>query len=169
MPPTELERTLEATLKTHPTARDLRDGLVSYYLVVGRPFIMRGLSHLGTSPDESLVRRLLLSRVRLLWQGLSSPWESPSLADLTALRDRIDRHVGRPADVVGTRVPALLDELALAAAVTDRLKTRPRPTIVVRKLRVIEGGGDVSAPRGRLQLVAPAATPPAMAGEAEPA
>jgi hypothetical protein len=169
MPPNELERTLEAMLKTRPTARDLRDGLVSYYLVVGRPFILRGLSHLGTAPEESLVRRLLLSRVRLLWQGLSSPWESPTLGDLTTLRDRIDRHVGRPADLVGTRVLALMDELGLAAAVTERLRTRPRPPIVVRRLRVIEGGGDLSEPRGRLQLVAPPAPAAALAGEAEPA
>ncbi len=170
MPPTDLERTLEAMLKTRPTARDLRDGLVTYYLVVGRPFILRGLSHLGTAPDESLIRRLLLSRARLLWQGLSSSWESPSLGDLTTLRDRIDRHIGRPADLVGTRTLALLDELALAAAVTERMKTRPRPPIVVRRLRIIEGGGDVSEPRGRLQLVAPPPPTPAMeSGEAEPA
>ncbi|MFM2151674.1 MAG: hypothetical protein RL199_109 [Pseudomonadota bacterium] len=168
MPPTELERTLEAMLKARPTPRDLRDGLVSYFLVVGRPFVLRGLSHLQAVPDESLVRRLLLSRARLLWQGLSSPWESPSLADLTTLRDRIDRHVGRPAELVGTRTLALLDELALAAAVTERLKTRPRPPIVVRRLRVIEGGGDVSAPRGRLQLVAHTLEP-VREGEAEPA
>jgi hypothetical protein len=168
MPPSELERTLEAMLKTRPTARDLRDGLVSYYLVVGRPFILRGLSHLGTVPEETLVRRLLLSRVRLLWQGLSSPWESPSLADLTILRDRIDQHVGRPGDIVGPRTLALLDELALATAVTDRLKSR-KPPIVVRKLRVIEGGGELSEPRGRLQLLPPPMAPQAMKGEAEPA
>lgn len=153
----ELELTIEATLATNrPRARDLRDVLVDYFLAVGRPFMEKGLEHTHPDADERLVRRLLLVRLGSLWRDLGTRWDDPSVADLAVFRRRIDAYACvRPDDESLARARRLIDSLQLAVTVTERLLglTRPAPA---RRLMLIDGGGERTEPRGRLELVRPA-------------
>jgi len=151
----ELEITLEAALAvTRPTARDVRDALVDYYTAVARPFILRGLAHTSPQPDEGLVRRLLMLRLGVLWNDLGSPWDSPALEDLRIFRRRIDQYACAGPDARYDKARRLIDQLVIAAAIGEHVKlVRERPPI--RKFMLIRGGGRVTAPCGRLKLVAP--------------
>lgn len=147
-----LERMLVEWLATRrPRPRDLRDALRGYLSIVAGPSIRRSLAHTSLQPDEALVVRLAAARMRGLWVGSSSPWEAPACADLTALRQRIDRQYPPPADGRLDRIRSLLSDLAVAAVVTERLAALRRP--LARGLQLIDGGGETSAPAGRLHVV----------------
>ena len=148
----ELEITLEAALAvTRPTPRDVRDALVDYYATVARPFILKGLAHTQPNADEPVVRRMLMLRLGTLWNDLGSPWDNPSLEDLRLFRERIDRYacVRENEQLLKTR--RLIDDLMLAAAVSERVRTLKQGHMP--KLELIDGGGEVSEPRGQLRLV----------------
>jgi hypothetical protein len=149
----ELEITIEATLAaSRPTTRDLRDALVDYFVLVTRPFIEKGLAHTHPDADEGLIRRLLLSRLSALWRGLPSKWEAPRIEDLLAFRLRIERYACVRPDERMERARRLLDDLALAATIADKLRNVKQKS-PVRKLKLISGGGEVTEPRGRLAIV----------------
>lgn len=160
----ELEILLEATLAVNrPSARDLRDALVDYFVLVGRPFVEKGLAYTHPNADEGLVRRILLTRLGLLWSGRCSPcspWEDPAVQDLVVLRRRIEQYACVCPAGHTPRLKKLLDDLVLAATISERaqaLARLPRR----RRLKLLAGGGEVSAPRGRLALVRPPALPEA--------
>jgi hypothetical protein len=154
----ELEITLEAALAvTRPSPRDVRDALVDYYATVARPFIQKGLSHTQPLADESVIRRMLMLRLGTLWNDLGSPWDNPSLEDLRVFRERIDRYACVRDDERLLKTRRLIDDLMLAAAVSERVRAlkagRASP-----KLEVIDGGGELSPPRGQLRIVGTEAT-----------
>jgi hypothetical protein len=149
----ELEITLEAALAvTRPSPRDVRDALVDYYATVARPFIEKGLSHTQPTADESVVRRMLMLRLGTLWNDLGSPWDSPSMDDLRVFRERIDRYACVREDERLLKTRRLIDDLMLAAAVSERVRAL-RQGKAVPKLELIQGGGEVSPPRGQLHVV----------------
>ena len=161
----DLETTLQATLAARaPSARDVRDALVDYFGLVGRSFVTKGLVHTDPEASDAVVRRMLVSRLALLWKGAGSTWDRPDLVDLAHLRTRIEQWSCVRGDTRYDRLRRLLDELFLAAAVTERMRA-VRGRAPVRRFRLIEGGGELSPPRARLRLVRPAAvTPPASGG-----
>jgi len=156
----ELETTLEAALAvTRPNPRDVRDALVDYYAVVARPFIQKGLSHSQPDANETIVRRLMMLRLGTLWNDLESPWDNPTLEDLKIFRERIERYACvKPDDEKMLKARRLIDDLMLAAAVSERIRSMKTGKPVLPQLEVIEGGGEISAPRGQLRLVPPGAT-----------
>jgi hypothetical protein len=138
----DLEITLEAALAvSRPTPRDVRDALVDYYAVVARPFIQKGLSHTHPEAAEPMVRRLLM------------PWETPTLADLRLFRERIDRYACVREDEKFLKTRRLMDDIMLAASVGERVRQMKAGRAPAMKLRVIEGGGEISQPRGALRVV----------------
>jgi hypothetical protein len=150
----DLEITLEAALAvSRPTPRDVRDALVDYYAVVARPFIQKGLSHTHPEAAEPMVRRLLMLRLSTLWHDLPSPWETPTLADLRLFRERIDRYACVREDEKFLKTRRLMDDIMLAASVGERVRQMKAGRAPAMKLRVIEGGGEISQPRGALRVV----------------
>lgn len=152
----DLEISLEATLAvTWPSTKDVRDALVDYFVVVARPFVLRGLAHSEPAADEATVRRILNARLGTLWRNLGSRWEEPSVDDLARFRERIEHYACvRRDDPTLQRARRLLDDLLLAAAVSERLRA-VRQRTGQRRLRVIAGGGQRTAPRKLLKLVPP--------------
>lgn len=149
----DLETTVQATLSAKaPTARDVRDALVDYLGLVGRAFVLKGLQHTDPKADDATVRRLLVVRLALLWKGSRSSWDQPDLKDLVHLRHRIEQWSCARSDPRYARLGRLLDELILAAVVSERLTAKPNQKPRVR-LKVIKGGAQVTPPRGRLRLV----------------
>lgn len=151
----QLESQLERAAQAKgPTPRDVRDALVDYYGFVGAAHVARGLVHTHPGADAALMRRLLVQRLTVLWRGLGSTWADPTLPALGALRERIDRWACARSMSELARAKGLLDEIFLAAAVTERMQAvKARP--VARRLQVIEGGGATTPSRGRLRLVRP--------------
>ena len=164
----ELEITLEATLAmSRPTPRDLRDAIVDYYVVAARPFLEQGLAYTHPDADEGVIRRLLLLRLTTLWHGRASSWDDPKMADLIVFRARIEQYACVRSSPRFLRVQQLLDDLVLAVTIGERVHDLAR-RIPRRRLRLISGGGEVSAPRGRLAVVRPEAqlSVPSASGEA---
>lgn len=151
----DLETTLEAALAvTRPTARDVRDALVDYFATVARPFVLRGLSYTEPAADDATIRRLLMLRLGTLWHDLPSSWDQPTLQDLGRFRERIEQYACVKENPALGRSRRLLDDLMLAATVSERLETlKARRTM--RRLEVFDGGCEVSPPRGQLRLVRP--------------
>jgi hypothetical protein len=158
----DLEKVLRATLAVqHVTARDVRDALVDYFVVAAGPFIQRGLRYSQPDADAATLRRLYELRLRLLWHGLPSKFDAPTLADLARFRQRIDRYACvAAADARLLHVRRLLDELMLAVAVRERLEA-VRGRVPLRRFQSIDGGGETTAPCGRLALVRAGPTPEA--------
>lgn len=149
----ELEVTLEAALAvSRPTTRDVRDALVDYYAAVARPFIERGLQHTHPEADDALIRRIMMMRLGRLWGDLGSAWEKPTLEDLSRLRARIDKYACVKDDAPLLKARRLLDDLMLSAAVSERLRS-VKARKPMRRLKLIEGGGEISEPRGQLRIV----------------
>lgn len=163
----ELEHTLEAALAvTRPTTRDVRDALVDFYMTAARPFVVRGLSHTHPGAEEAVIRRVLALRLPALWRQLRSPWEEPTLDDLARFRQRIENYACVVRDERFNRTRRLLDSLMLGAAVANRLES-VRQRKATRRLKVVEGGGELSPPRGHLRLVREAPEPAAPTGSLE--
>ncbi len=149
----ELERMLEATLAVgRPTPRDLRDALIDFFVAFGGPTTAKLLGPGEAPPDEGLIRRLLLARLDHLWADLGSTWAEPAVSDLLIFRRRLERHAGFVASSGNARVRALLDEITVAAMVSERLAKLKRVGVGPR-WPVVTGGGELSEPRGRLELV----------------
>ncbi len=149
----ELERMLEATLAvTRPTPRDLRDALIDFFVTFGVATTAKLLPEEAEPPDDGLVRRLLLARLDHLWGDLGSSWVEPSVADLLVFRRRLERHAGFTPGPENARVRTLLDEVTVAAMVTERL-ARLRRSAPMKRWSVVDGGGERTEPRGRLELV----------------
>jgi hypothetical protein len=149
----ELELTLETTLAvTRPTPREVRDGLVDYYSTIAKPFVVKGLAFTDPKADETLVRRLMLARLGLLWQDLSSPWDRPTLDDLRVFRRRIERYSCMKHDPGMVKIGELIDQLFLGASVGERLEAS-RAKKPVRRFQLVEGGGNLTAPIGKLRLL----------------
>jgi hypothetical protein len=148
-----LETNLEAVLRNaRPTLRDVRDALVDYFAAVATPFIEKGLAHTHPDADPALVRRLLVARLSTLWNDLGAPWDAPTVEALARFRERIDRYACVRDELPWRRSQRLLDELLLQVAVEERVRAL-RARAPVRRLKVIEGGGEVTEPRGQLRLV----------------
>lgn len=149
----ELEQTLETTLAvTRPSPREVRDGLVDYYSTIARPFIERGLAFTDPDADESVIRRIMLVRLGTLWQDLGSPWDRPTMDDLRTFRRRIERYSCFKHEPGIAKIGELLDQLFLSASVSERLTTT-RERMATRHFQVIEGGGNATAPLGKLRLI----------------
>lgn len=154
----DLETMLKATLKSRElTVRNVRDALVDYYGLVGRRFVAKGLQHTDPHADDALVRRLLVERLALLWKTSNSPWDKPDLRDLARLRIRIEQWSCCRADERYVRLRSLMDELFLAAAVAQGILAVKART-PARKLELINGGAELSPPRGRLRILRNATT-----------
>lgn len=150
---TELERMLEATLAvTRPTPRDLRDALLDFFVTFGAATTAKLVPDEPQPPEDGLIRRLLLARLDHLWGDLGSSWAEPAVADLLVFRRRLERHAGFVATSENARIRTLLDEVTVAAMVTERL-ARIRRTTPVKRWSVVDGGGERTEPRGRLELV----------------
>jgi len=148
----ELEVVLEAALALrHPTKKDLRDALVDYFVAAATPFIRRGLAHTEPDADEATVSRLVMARLNTLWQDVSPLRGEPSLEGLARFRQRIDRYACAAENPALERPRRLLDELLVATAVSERLRS---PAARAARLRLIRGEGGGGAPRGVLRLVA---------------
>lgn len=162
----DLRKVLEATLAMErPTAIDLRDALVDYFAVVGGRFIRRGLAYTQPEADAEAIRRLYELRLRTLWRGMRSPFDRPSLADLANFRKRIEQYACVDlANEELRRVRRMLDDLALAVTVRERLDAVKKRRQPVRKLWSIPGGCETSPPRGRLRLVGAASVPESTRG-----
>lgn len=151
-----LEEAIATRLAGQPTACDVRDVLVDYLGLVGGRFVMKGFAHTDPNVDQATIRRVLVSRLALLWKGSKSTWASPALRDLALLRLRIEQWSCSRRDERYARIRSLLDELFIAAAVAERLKAA-RGRRPVPRLELLDGGREVSPPRGRLRIVRPPA------------
>lgn len=165
----DLEISLESALAvTWPSRRDVRDALVRYFVTLARPMVLQGMQAKldekaggkGAKVEEAALRKQLNTRLAILWAGSSAQWEDPALDELIRFRERIESFASlRREDPELKRARQLLSDLFLATAVAERLRALRRRSHR-QGLRLIQGGGEISAPRHTLRLVhTPVPTP----------
>jgi len=72
------------------TVQEVRDGLVSWFVLRGEPQARRGMRYTAPGAGRAEVRRVLHQRARAFFVRLASPWDEPTWSDLRRVKARME-------------------------------------------------------------------------------
>ena len=72
------------------TVQEVRDGLVSWFILRGEPQVRKGMRFTAPGAGAAEVHRVLQQRARTFFVRLASPWEEPTWSDLRRVKARME-------------------------------------------------------------------------------